>query len=117
MGKPKRWRAPPSAWNLTDLGEARAAAERAVLLAPNEASSPSLAPHDADCHTAVGLVALAEARNDEAIAAYQRALALEPDNAIARNGLAKLQLMSRPDRLAQVAALFADLLALTLAKR
>jgi tetratricopeptide (TPR) repeat protein len=87
------------AWNGSDLGEARAAADRAV----------SLAPHDADCHTAVGLVALTEARNDEAIAAYQRALALEPDNAIARNGLAKLQLMTRPDRLAQVAALFADL--------
>jgi len=52
---------------------------------------------------------LTEARNDEALAAYQRSLALEPANAIARNGLAKLQLMTCPDGLAPVSALFADL--------
>jgi Flp pilus assembly protein TadD len=64
----------------SDLGEARAAADRAV----------SLAPLDADSHMAVGLVAARDARAEEAMTAYRRALALEPDNWVAHNELARL---------------------------
>lgn len=64
----------------TDLSEARAVADRAV----------SLAPLAADSHMAVGMVAARDARLDEATTAYRRALALEPDNWVAHNELARL---------------------------
>jgi tetratricopeptide (TPR) repeat protein len=64
----------------SDLVEARAAADRAV----------SLAPLDAGSHMAVGMVAAKDARIEEATTSYQRALALEPDNWVALNELARL---------------------------
>jgi hypothetical protein len=63
-----------------DLVEARAAADRAVWLAPLDAGS----------HMAVGMVAAKDARTEEATTSYQRALALEPDNWVAHNELARL---------------------------
>jgi tetratricopeptide (TPR) repeat protein len=86
------------------LGEARAAAERAVVLAP----------HDPDSHIAVGVVASAGARTEDARDAFHRALALEPDNHIAHNELARLQLtrtkFDNADALVQAAGGFADAL-------
>lgn len=67
-----------------DLGEARYAADRAVFLAPN----------DPDSHIAVGVVAIAAGRKEEAVAALERALALDPDNHVAHNELARLRLMT-----------------------
>jgi tetratricopeptide (TPR) repeat protein len=64
----------------SDLVEARAAADRAV----------SLAPLDFPSHMAVGTVAAKDARTEEATTSYQRALALEPDNWVAHNELARL---------------------------
>jgi Flp pilus assembly protein TadD len=64
----------------SDLVEARAAGDRAV----------SLAPLDARSHMAVGLVAARDGRTEEAATSYRRALALEPDNWVAHNELARL---------------------------
>jgi hypothetical protein len=69
----------------TDLGEARAAADRAVSLAPQYPS----------CHNAVGMVAAAEARTEDARAAFQRALAIDPENLAAHNELARLAMNNR----------------------
>lgn len=84
-------------WSGSDLDEARAEAERAV----------SLAPLDASCHAAVGKVAAASARTNDAEAAFHRALAIDPDNAVAHNDLAKLNLETHPGSLGQAAAGFA----------
>jgi Flp pilus assembly protein TadD len=90
--------------NRSDLGEASEAADRAVALAPTEAGS----------HIAVGIVAAADARNEEATAAIMRALALEPDSSRAHNELARLQLKTNrfgnAGGLAQAAAGFATAL-------
>ena len=68
----------------SDLCEALAVAERGVFLAPNDAAS----------HIAVGSVAAAGARTEDATAAFHRALALEPDNHVAHHELARLRLMT-----------------------
>jgi Flp pilus assembly protein TadD len=60
--------------------EARAAAERAVELGPNEPS----------CHFVLGLVAQRFKDDDTARAAYRRTLALDPQHAMAMNNLAVL---------------------------
>ena len=88
----------------SNLGEARTAAERAVTLAPNDAGS----------HIAVGVVAAADDRTQEATAAFHRALALEPDSSLAHNELARLRFKRRrlgnAHDLAQAAGGFANAL-------
>jgi tetratricopeptide (TPR) repeat protein len=88
----------------SNLGEARAAADQAVSLAPQDASS----------YIIVGAVAAADARPQEAIAAFHRALALEPDNSIAHSELARLRFKKRrlgnAQGLAQAAGGFASAL-------
>jgi tetratricopeptide (TPR) repeat protein len=64
------------------LHEARVAADRAA----------ELAPHEAESHRAVGMVAAADGRTEAAIAAFTQALALEPDNAATHNELGRLTL-------------------------
>ncbi|HEY8718802.1 tetratricopeptide repeat protein [Pengzhenrongella sp.] len=66
----------------SDLVEARAAADRAV----------ALAPHTADSFLTVGMVAAADRRDDDAVAAFHRALAIDPDNTGAHNELGRVRL-------------------------
>jgi Tfp pilus assembly protein PilF len=66
----------------TGLDEARAAADRAV----------ELAPHAPESHCAVGVVAAADGRTSQAVAAFGRALAIDPENAPAHNELGRLTL-------------------------
>ncbi len=84
-----------------NLDEARAVAEWGLALAP---TSP-------DAHVSVGNVAAADGRRADAEAAFQRALALDPDNTSAHNELARLHLGRRrfgsPGHLALAAGGFA----------
>ena len=64
------------------LPQARAAADRAVELAPNEALA----------HLAVGQVAAADGRVEDAKVAFSRALALDPNHSAAHNELGRLNL-------------------------
>lgn len=68
-----------------DPAEAADAADRAV----------TLAPHLADAHLAVGDVALAASRLDDAEDSFRRALDIDPENAAAHNELARVQLKRR----------------------
>ena len=83
------------------LGEAAAAAHQAVLLAP----------HAAATHGAVGIVACAAGRRRTAESAFRRALAIDPQNLTALNGLAALHLqrsnLGRAGELADAAGGFA----------
>jgi tetratricopeptide (TPR) repeat protein len=69
----------------SDLGEARLAADQAVILAPL----------DADAHLAVASVAEAGTRIEDAVAATRRALAIDPNHAYAQNELARLTINNR----------------------
>jgi tetratricopeptide (TPR) repeat protein len=84
-----------------DPGDARAAAERAL----------ALAPHEAEAHLAAGSVAAAAKDRTEAEAAFRRALAIDPQNSAAHNELARLNLgkhaINNPNRLADAATGFA----------
>ena len=66
----------------SSLEEARVAADRAV----------SLAPQEAECYGSVGRVAARAGRTEDAIAAYQQVLSIEPDSLVAHNELARLRL-------------------------
>jgi Tfp pilus assembly protein PilF len=81
-----------------DRREARATAERARDLAP-------LVP---DTHIAVGFVEAAAGHRKAAVAAYRKALELDPDNTVAHNELARLHLRAgTPASLAKAAMGFA----------
>jgi Flp pilus assembly protein TadD len=73
--------------------EALAAAEQAV----------ALAPHEAEPHITVGMVARARKRYKEAEAAFRTALAIDPQHSAAHNELARLHL--RKNRFAGAASL------------
>ncbi len=66
----------------TDLPRARRSAVQAIVLAPDE-SEP---------HLVFGMVSAADREHAAAEAAFQRALALDPSSALARNELARLNL-------------------------
>jgi tetratricopeptide (TPR) repeat protein len=70
-----------------DLPLARRAADEAV----------ALDPHLVDAHLAVGSVALAQRRRDDADAAFRAALRLDPESADAHHELARLQLSGPMD--------------------
>jgi len=86
----------------SDGAEALRSAERAV----------ALAPHETQAHLTYALVSGASGRHDEAEAAVQRALELDPQDAAAHNELARLHLrrarFGRADRLASAATTFAN---------
>jgi tetratricopeptide (TPR) repeat protein len=67
------------------LEEAGSAARRAVELAPD----------DAESHLAAGAAAYAAGQGQEARDAFARALAIEPQNAVAHNELARLRMPGR----------------------
>src|SRR5207302_1034027 len=71
----------------------------------------ALAPHEADTHLALGGAAAAVGKRADAEAAFQRALSIDPQNTVAHNELARLQLrkssISRPGALGEAAASFA----------
>lgn len=73
--------------------EALAAAEQAVALAPHEAAT----------HIVLGMAARACKRHEEADAAFRAALAIDPQNSVAHNELARLRL--RRSKLAGATAL------------
>jgi tetratricopeptide (TPR) repeat protein len=81
--------------------EARGAAQRGLQLAPNETETNMVA----------GAVAAAARRPDDAEAAYRRVLAIDPQNAVAHNELARLKMpkgrFASPSGLAQAATGFA----------
>jgi Flp pilus assembly protein TadD len=84
------------------LAEARTLADRAL----------SLAPEAADSHISVGAVAAKAGRKKDAERAFREALALEPQDAVAHNELARLHLgrsgLARPGALAEAAGGFAS---------
>lgn len=126
---------------LTRLGrhdQAARAAERAVRLAPDNAQAHALlahalvrvgerpmdaelaakravelGPNEVEPHIAAGVVAAAAGRRDDAADAFDRALAIDPQNSEAHNELARLDLRERgiasttPARLADAASGFA----------
>jgi Flp pilus assembly protein TadD len=69
----------------SSLEEARVAADRAVCLAPQEA----------ECYGSVGRVAARAGRTEDAIAAFQQVLSIDPDSRVAHNELARLQLQRK----------------------
>lgn len=85
-----------------DLHRARGVAGQAV----------SMAPHLVEAHIAVGGVAAAQRRLGDAEAAFRHALAMDPQNSVAHNELARLHLRRRrglgPGQLAAAASGFRD---------
>lgn len=84
-----------------ELFEARAVADRAVVLGPNVL----------ECHLAVGVVAAADGRREDAERAFRQCLSMDPEHSGALNDLARLQLKHSgrlsADRLAEAADGFA----------
>lgn len=82
----------------SDLPEARAAAHRALALAPDQL----------EAHLTVGIVAAAARERSEAEAAFRRALAINPQSSVAHSELARLQVHGHsPGGLASAASGFA----------
>jgi Flp pilus assembly protein TadD len=82
------------------LVDARAAADRAL----------ELAPHEVEAHMAAGAVASVQGRGADAEASFRQALAIDPQHAGAHNDLARLKLggtLKKPTALAQAATGFA----------
>jgi tetratricopeptide (TPR) repeat protein len=71
----------------------------------------ALAPHEADTHIALGVAAAAARKKAEANVAFNQALAIDPQNTVAHNELARLQLstanLTRPSALGEAAGSFA----------
>jgi superkiller protein 3 len=67
-------------------------ADAAKQLEAAVSASPTLA----DAYTGLGLTRESQGRREQAIAAYQQALELEPDNFSARMGLVRLGVLTSP---------------------
>ena len=103
----------PDVWQafvqLTFVLSREKSGRKEALAAASEAVA--LAPHEADTHLALGVAAAAARRPAEAQTAFQQVLAIDPQNSIAHNELARLQLskanLTRPTALGEAAGSFA----------